>query len=314
MNYARDFVLTIVLPFFLRKKFDFYVGSNPLDAFAGIVLRKLGFAQRVIFYKIDYVPVRFANPILNTLYDRIDRLSSEHCDWTWNLAPSMIDEQAKRRMRLGPQLVVPIGNNFARIQRRPISDVAKNRLVYMGSLRKGQGIQLAVEALVSIRKLLPHCELVIVGTGPLEEELKTQVKKLGLDPHVTFMGEVPNHEEVERILTTCGIALAPYEPSSDNFTQYTEPGKVKVYLACGLPVVITSVPPIARGIEERGAGIVIEYSVRELTAAIQKLVVDDALYSRMRSAAVTFASEYTWDRIFKSAFDEMLVSTSPQSQ
>src|SRR6266705_786081 len=306
LSYLRDYALSFMLPIFLRKKFDYFIGSNPLNALAGITLRKLGFVRKVIFYKIDYVPTRFTNPVLNFFYDQLDRISSELSDWTWNLAQPMISERVKRGFRLGPQLIVPIGSNFERIQRRPPSQVYRNRIVYMGSLRQGQGIQMAVEAFDKVRSILPHAEFVIVGTGPLAKELKKHVNKLGLDDFVTFKGEVPNHEEVEKILTTCGIGLATYEPSPNNFTRYTEPGKVKVYLACGLPVIITRVPEIANEIEARGAGIVSDYTIDGLASTIVKLIQDETTYMDARSAAIAFASQFTWDNVFDRAFNSML--------
>jgi len=165
---------------------------------------------------------------------------------------------------------------------------------------------MAVEAFDKVRSILPHAEFVIVGTGPLAKELKKHVNKLGLDDFVTFKGEVPNHEEVEKILTTCGIGLAPYEPSPNNFTRYTEPGKVKVYLACGLPVIITRVPEIANEIEARGAGIVSDYTIDGLASTIVKLIQDETAYMDARSAAIAFASQFTWDNVFDRAFNSML--------
>jgi glycosyltransferase involved in cell wall biosynthesis len=282
-----------MLPIILRKKFDFFIGSNPLNALSGITLRKLGFVRKVVFYKIDYVPTRFASPILNLFYDKLDAVSSELSDWTWNLAQPMINERVKRGIHLGPQLIVPIGSNFDRIQRGHPSQVFRNRMVYMGSLRQGQGIQMAVEAFKKVRDILPNAEFVIIGSGPLEKELKRRVSKLGLDDFVTFTGEVLSHEEVEKILTTCGIGLAPYEPSPNNFTRYTEPGKVKVYLACGLPVVITRVPEIANELEARGAGFISDYTVDGLAATIVKLIQDEAAYMDARSAAIASLREHS---------------------
>ncbi len=256
LSYLRDYALSFMLPIFLRKKFDYFIGSNPLNALAGITLRKLGFVRKVIFYKIDYVPTRFTNPVLNFFYDQLDRISSELSDWTWNLAQPMISERVKRGIRLGPQLIVPIGSNFERIQRRPPSQVYRNRIVYMGSLRQGQGIQMAVEAFDKVRSILPHAEFVIVGTN--------------------------------------------------NFTRYTEPGKVKVYLACGLPVIITRVPEIANEIEARGAGIVSDYTIDGLASTIVKLIQDETAYMDARSAAIAFASQFTWDNVFDRAFNSML--------
>ncbi len=313
LNYTRDFILSLVIPLRLKRRFDFYIGSNPLNAFVGIIMQRLGFARWVIFYKIDYVPIRFSNRMMNALYNQIDRLSSRYSDWTWNLAQPMIDERLRRGISLGKQLVVPIGTNFERIQRMHSQDKARNKLVYMGSLRAGQGIELAIEAFPRIKATVPDTELLIVGSGPLASKLKDRVSELGLGDYVSFTGEVPDHSKVEQILTGCHIGLAPYEPSEDNFTQFTEPGKVKVYLACGLPVIITKVPKIAEEIEKRGAGLLISYDSLELSEAVRKLSCDKEAYASARSAAIAFASEYEWTSVFARAFGSMLDRTSTRT-
>src|SRR5881396_2842273 len=158
----------------------------------------------------------------------------------------------------------------------------------MGSLRRGQGIELA-----------------IVGSGPLQGTLKEKVRELGLNQQVSFTGEVPDHQELERILTTCGIGLATYEPLPESYTYFTEPGKVKVYLACGLPVIITEVPEIAEEVKKRGAGMVIDYDQDNLVAAVTTLARSESGYTAARDSAISFASEFTWENVFTRALSSM---------
>src|SRR4029077_10005677 len=123
-----------------------------------------------------------------------------------------------------------------------------------------------------------------------------------------FLGYVQDHAQVEEILTTCGIGVAMYEPFEDSFIQFTEPGKIKVYMACGLPVITTRVPEIAGEIEERGAGFVIDYSPEQLVSTIANLASDESLYSSTRQSAIKFASEYSWTNIFDRTFSTMLTN------
>jgi glycosyltransferase involved in cell wall biosynthesis len=293
------------MPLRLKRRFDLYFGSDPLNAFAGIILRRMGFARRVIFYKIDYVPSRFSNPILNALYSWIDRKSASDADWTWNLAEAMIRARRKQGIRVDNQLVVPIGCHFERISRPSLDEVNRSKLVYMGSLRRGQGIELVVDTFRAVLEKLSEAELVIVGSGPLQESLREKVTELGLNRQVSFIGEVPDHRQVEHILTTCGIGLATYEPLPDSYTYFTEPGKVKVYLACGLPVIITGVPEISGEVKKRGAGMVIGYDSDDLAAAVMTLARNKQSYASARDSAISFAAEFTWESVFTRAFQSM---------
>ena len=305
LNYLRDFAVSLTMPLRLKSRFDLFVGSNPLNAFAGVLLRRLGFARRVVFYKIDYVPLRFSNSILNTLYGWIDRRCATNADWTWNLAEAMLRERRKQGIRSDNQLVVPIGCHFERIRRPSLTEINRSKLVYMGSLRRGQGIELALDTFPMVLEKLPQAQLVIVGSGPLQEMLKGKVKELGLSQQVTFTGEVPDHQQLEQILTTCGIGLATYQPLPESYTYFTEPGKVKVYLACGLPVIITGVPEIAEEVKKRGAGMVIDYDSDNLAAAVMMLARNERSYASARDSAISFASEFTWESVFTRAFASM---------
>lgn len=293
------------MPLRLKRRFDLFVGSDPLNALAGVLLRHMGFAREVVFYKIDYVPARFSNPILNLLYEWIDRKSAREANWTWNLAEAMIRERKKQGIKSDNQLVVPIGCHFERITRPSTTEVNRSRLVYMGSLRRGQGIELAVDTFPTVLEKLPQAQLVIVGSGPLQGLLKSRVSELGLNRRVSFTGEVRDHQQLEKILTTCGIGLATYEPLPESYTYFTEPGKVKVYLACGLPVIITGVPEIAETVKKRGAGMVIDYNSDSLVEAVMMLAHNERAYASARDSAISFASEFTWEDVFTRAFAAM---------
>jgi len=305
LSYLRDFVLTILIVIRSSEKFTLFVGVDALNSLSGLILRKVGLVRKVVFYSIDYVPHRFRNGLLNATYHLLERFCNTKCDWTWNLSRSMINA------RIGSenppnQMVVPIGSSFARINRKPIQEIRRHRIAYMGSLRPGQGIELAIDAMPKISQEIPNAELIIIGSGPLARELEDRAKVLGVQQNTIFVGPVASHLDVEDILTNCAVGLALYEPRSDSFTQYTEPGKIKVYMACGLPVITTRVPEISKDLDRNGAGILIAYNLPDLIEATSILLRDDQVYRSARESAIRFASEYSWEKIFDNAFSEMI--------
>ena len=76
--------------------------------------------------------------------------------------------------------MVPIGVNFDRIKRLPLNKINRNWMVYMGHLRKRQGLELIVESLPDIVKDIPDAKLVVIGTGDLENNLKKRVARVRL--------------------------------------------------------------------------------------------------------------------------------------
>ena len=65
--YIKDLIYTIVWPFYTKDSYDLFIGFNPLNAFAGIVLKKLGKVKKVVYYTIDYFTKRFENKLLKLL-------------------------------------------------------------------------------------------------------------------------------------------------------------------------------------------------------------------------------------------------------
>jgi glycosyltransferase involved in cell wall biosynthesis len=76
-----------------------------------------------------------------------------------------------------------------------IFGIPENRpiLLSVGRLSKQKNHRRLLESLAQI----PDVHLVVVGDGELAEELQQQVRDLGLDPRVTFIGEVGQHQVYE---------------------------------------------------------------------------------------------------------------------
>lgn len=310
LTYLKDFFFTFHFIFRSKKRYDVFIGADPLNAFAGIILKKLGIVNFVVFYVIDYVPIRFKNPVLNSVYRSIDTLCVYNADSTWNLTNAMANAReangiSKYRTK---QIAVPTGMHFDRNTFLPIDQIRKTDLAFLSHLRSGQGIELILEAFPEIVEAVPSVRLVVIGTGPLEEHFRVEVKKRNLASNVVFLGFIENHYEIEKIISKCGLGLAPYVPDPNSFTWYADPGKPKVYLGCGIPVVITKVPEVALEIEKEGAGIAIKYDKDELVDAVVRLLTDDDFYSQCRLKAIELASKYTWDDIFYEAFNKALLS------
>lgn len=300
--YLKDFLTTFYFNLRVRKKFDIFIGADPLNALVGLFLKKLGLTKITIFYVIDYVPNRFSNPILNSLYRSLDRICVCNADYTWNLTSTMSAAREKNGVSRNKtnQLVVPTGMHPKKIQRTDQPN-AKNTVVFLSHLRKGQGIELVLDALPEVIKDVPSAKLIVIGTGPLEAYFKEETKKRGLVNSVTFLGYIENHDEIEEIVSNCRVGIAPYVPDPNSFTWYADPGKPKVYLGCGIPVIITKVPEVAFEISKRSAGIAINYNPHELSDAIKKLLMDDKTYALYKANAIKFAHELTWDNVFTKA-------------
>jgi glycosyltransferase involved in cell wall biosynthesis len=282
---------------------DLFIGGDNLLALAGLWLRWRGRVRSVVLYSIDFVPKRFENPMLNRLYHAIDAFAAQHVDVVWNVSPEI--EHARRERDgsrpVAPQIVVPVGAHVDRIARGPAAIQSRHTVAFMGHLLEKQGVQLAIEALPAIRARVPDARLLVIGDGPFAPALKSLAQQHGVADAVEFTGFVADHEAIERMLAQSALALAPYTPDPLSFTRFADPGKIKTYLACGLPVVLTDVAAIGAQIDAAGAGRLVPYEVEALAGAVVSYLSNPAALEAARAAAGRFGESFGWDQIFASA-------------
>ncbi len=307
-----DILFTLYLLWRARAKIDLFIGLDNLNALAGILAKRLGLVKSVVFYVIDYVPQRFANRWLNSVYHWIDRLCCRQSDVIWNVSGAMMDARRSKWGSLdgvAPSIVVPWGCRFEQIERLHMAEINRHEVIFLGSLVAEQGIHLLLETWPTVLASVPDARLVIVGGGEQETALKELARSKGIANCVKFMGFVQEDAEIERILARGAIGVAPYREDKDSFKYFCDPSKIKSYLACGLPVVITRVPPVALAIHDAEAGIAIRYDGRELSDSIIRLLTQDDVYRRYRENAIRFAAQYSWQKVFDAAFSQTIQRT-----
>lgn len=285
-----------------RKKFDVFVGYDRLNASVGILLKRIGRAKKVIYFSPDWSENRFSNPLLNNIFQWFDYFCVKYADLIWNSSAIMpIDLMMKEREKKGypkkwrsKQIQVPDGTDP--VEKVPFNKIKRYQIGFVGHLKKGMGLELLVSAFPEIIKHIPQAKVLIIGSGPIEEELREKAKGLNIE-FTGFMGDI---SQVYRQLAKCAIAIAPYEKNT--ISQYTDPGKVKNYLSVNLPVIITKVPQVAFEIEREKCGIAINCDKDELIKAIVKLLKDEELLKLYRKNARKLAKKYSWDNVFDRAF------------
>lgn len=286
---------------------DLFVAGDNLVALAGLWLRRRGFARAVAVYTIDYVPNRFANPVMNRAYHGVDRFAARRADIVWNTASGIVEARHERdRGRpLAPHIVVPIGAHTKRIAGGASGVARRPVIAYLGHLLEKQGVQLAIQALPKVLTATPNAKLLIIGDGPYRARLEALAAELRVEDRVEFAGFNDDHVAIEHRLLECEIGVAPYVPEPENYSRFQDlPGKIVTYLACGLPVITTTVPRHANRLETAGAGRVMDYEPAAFAEAINGYLTDSARLERARTAALTLARSYDWDEIFDHALAE----------
>jgi glycosyltransferase involved in cell wall biosynthesis len=220
----------------------------------------------------------------------------------WDLSPRMADAREEflgiKKDSYRKHKVVPYGMWVDRIKRYSYEECEKNTLVFMGHLLEKQGVQLVLDAIPEIVKKIPNFKFKIIGTGSYEDTLREKVKELNIEKYVYFLGKIEKNEDLENEIAKSCVAIAPYIEKLDTWTKYADPGKVKTYLACGVPVLLTDVPWNAKEIEKTGCGKIIEENVGSIVSSFLELhqgVIND----KYRKQALSYISKCDYKNIFK---------------
>lgn len=187
----------------------------------------VGFFGRIISYLL-HVPAVYT---YHTQYEdytyyfsdffkgHFDRLAKNAIRWFVGVIADMADEfitpskKIKNYLReIGVESyinIIPTGIDFHRFlpQNQDVSALKKKKeelgidedtktLLCLGRVDKAKSVDVVILDYAKYRKAHPKqkMKLLIVGSGPHEEELKNMSKNLGLAKEILFLGKVPNEE------------------------------------------------------------------------------------------------------------------------
>jgi len=226
------------------------IGISPFFGIKALACKVLRIRQRFIYYCIDY----YDPLVYRSLFDRIfiplfiwlDRFLCSKADELWDIS-TRIAEGRRKFASSFRSTVVPLGYPPHLFQyREPIN---KNELVFVGL--NDYGIELAEEVL----KRNPDLRLKTYGKRPY----------------------LPADRLCE-LISCSGIGISLWREKGNAY--YGDPGKTKLYSACGLPVIVSNFTEYSSVVSSLGAGIAIPYTVDALENAIKEILKNYDTYKR----------------------------------
>lgn len=174
-------------------------------------------------------------------------------------------------------------------------------VLFVGRLVYYKGVDVLVEAMASV-----DADLVIVGTGPLEEQLRARIEELGTSDHTMILPELSS-DELAAWFNAADVFCLPSVARSEAF------GLVQLEAhASGTPVVSTRLTTGVPFVNQDGVtGLTVTPgSVEELAEALGRLVADQPLRERLGTQAKERArAEFTIERMVEqtlAVYDEAM--------
>ncbi len=167
----------------------------------------------------------------------------------------------------------------------------KKVILFVGRLVKIKGVIYLINAMKSIDAML-----VIVGDGPLREELELQSKPL--KGKVIFLG-AKTHEELKEIYASADIFTAPSVSTQEGGKEGLGIVMLEA-MASGLPVVATRTGGIPDLITDGKNGLLFEQkNITQMTECINKILNDEELRISLISEGIKTVEDYDYKNIAK---------------
>ena len=183
------------------------------------------------------------------------------------------------------------------------------RMIYVGGLGPGRGLDQVISAIPAIVKRIPGLRLVIIGSrGGEFRKLKSLVERLGVADHVMFKGWV-EPKEVPGYINVSDVGVIPHRVSGHTLT--TIPNKLFDYMALGKPVIAADVAPIRRIVEQEQCGLIYS-NERELSNVTVNLFLDVSERERMgANGKGAVLRKYNWEAHEKTLIDLVQKQRTP---
>jgi glycosyltransferase involved in cell wall biosynthesis len=234
---------------------------------------------------------------LNQLYYGIvERLLVPRAVATLTVSPPIVEHLRDRYHLRDVRLVANYPDVDGEVTRRELRDLPGGDAIdpdapivlYLGGLMAGRGLEQLVDAV----GLVPSVQLVLLGSGVLEDSLLSRAAERGARVHL--LAPVPP-SEVEAYASSADLGVNAIVGSSLN-DSYALPNKLFHYMAAGLPVVASDFPHVRDIVEGARCGVMADTRRPEAIAdAIRRILADPdeaaAMGARGRAAV---ADRFNW--------------------
>ena len=178
-------------------------------------------------------------------------------------------QEAKKADRLNlptRKAVIPLP--YGQITPYQRSESPADTVLFLSRLHPVKGIELLIEAMVSVRAVVSSARLVMAGSGDVRYELllRETAASMNMASSVSFIGFVEGAAKTDLLNRASVFVLPSYQ---ENFGL-----AVVEALAHGLPVVITRSVDLFEDVENYRSGYVVGHDAKELAAALLALLGD----------------------------------------
>lgn len=203
-----------------------------------------------------------------------------------------------------PSIVIPHGINLSSIEkgfRADISTIQRkfslkptDRIaIFSGRLAADKSIEMLINVWRKVVRQVPNAKLLIIGSGPIEQALKTMVKRYKLIGKIIFTGSFSRETLIEKGLLRVGhIAVSASKIENPSYALLEE-------MAFGLPIVAFCMRGIPEIVGKENGILVPSDDIDTFADKVIELLTDDEKLKILGSGAKKKALEFDIEKNIK---------------
>ena len=208
------------------------------------------------------------------------------------ISPSPGMEKILRELEVRSHIeIVPNGVELTRFfQAKPISRADYGfteddiLLIYAGRLGPEKNLDFLIQAFSGVSQAIQNARLLILGSGPMKDELQELVRDLQITDSVHFTGLIP-YEDIPGFLSMCDAFVTA------SVTE-VHPLSVIEAMGTGLPVMGIYSPGVGDTVEDGITGFLSTHNMPAFTAKLTSLCLQNQLRQAMSLAARKASHQY----------------------
>jgi glycosyltransferase involved in cell wall biosynthesis len=298
----------VMLRFVLQRRRKYHVLVMNSMSPGALLAKAIKIADLSLLVSDDiyYPEGNIVNRIIRSFLIITEKHLHNNLEEVWYVSPRLlgfkrrqgiVKENAVRRK------VVPHGVDLTWSSWKESQKVERTTIAYFGAIVPGRGLELLLDSLDNVRRIVPQVRLRIVGQEipRYGESLRDRIHRLDLNSNVQFISQGAQDEDDIKSIATCAVGAAIYDRDQISIL-YTDSSKIKKYIGCGLPIVVSKHLPYSEELVKAGVGIAVSNDKASVTKALIDILTDDELWRRMTAATIRYGKTFDYREVYGHAF------------
>jgi glycosyltransferase involved in cell wall biosynthesis len=295
-NLLGQIAYVLLLPFKVKADYDIIHAHSYSSVWAAKIIKSI--LRKPLVYTVHGIDLKVLRETGKNYISRIrlfmEDLTLFHFKYDCEIS---VDHSIREYKNINKNVeVIPNGVDTSKFDIVETKKSDTFRILFVGKFSEQKGLTYLIESAGDVLKKNPEAEFHLIGSGPLEDEIKAEIENRGFTNNFKLRGEIYG-EELILEYKAADIFVLPSIYEGQSLT-------ILEAWAAKLPVVATNVGGNKEFIRDGVNGYLVEAkNPKKLSEAIIKLMENPNRTSMGEAGYNLVKEHYTWDRMAEKTYN-----------